>query len=65
MSPDVTRFFQVILCEKNGQFDLRSYMMPNEPVDPTIPLKDFQIPIEVIERASGMLFFDKIRNYLR
>jgi len=40
-------------------------MMPNEPVDPNIPLKQFMIPVDVIERASGMLFFDKIRNYLR
>ena len=50
-------FIQVILSEKKGQFDLRCYMMPNEPVDPGLPLHQFMIPIETIERAAGMLAY--------
>ena len=58
-------FLQVLLCERNGYFELRCYMMPNEPVNPDLPLKNFMIPIEFIERASGMLIFEKIRNVVR
>ncbi|XP_076822100.1 endonuclease G, mitochondrial-like isoform X2 [Clavelina lepadiformis] len=57
-----THFFKVILCERQGHFDLKSYMMPNEPVDPKIPLKSFMVPVEVIERASGMFLFERVRG---
>ncbi|KAL0979733.1 hypothetical protein UPYG_G00188870 [Umbra pygmaea] len=56
-----THFFKVIILEKQrGGVELRSYVMPNAPVDPKIPLERFLVPIESIERASGLLFVPNI-----
>ncbi|KAK7813595.1 hypothetical protein U0070_000645 [Myodes glareolus] len=56
-----THFFKVLILEATGgQIELRSYVMPNAPVDETIPLERFLVPIESIERASGLLFVPNI-----
>ncbi|OXB72172.1 UNVERIFIED_CONTAM: hypothetical protein H355_000889 [Colinus virginianus] len=56
-----THFFKVLILEKeSGEIELRSYVMPNSPVDEKIPLERFLVPIESIERASGLLFVPNI-----
>nr|XP_039265591.1 endonuclease G, mitochondrial-like [Styela clava] len=55
-----THLYKVVVCERNSRFELLSYVMANEWVDPSVPLKNFLYPIEAIERASGLLFFDRI-----
>ncbi|XP_074067107.1 endonuclease G, mitochondrial [Macrotis lagotis] len=56
-----THFFKVLILEApGGQIELRSYVMPNAPVDENIPLERFLVPIESIERASGLLFVPNI-----
>lgn len=56
-----THFFKVLILEAaSGQIELRSYVMPNAPVDETVPLERFLVPIESIERASGLLFVPNI-----
>ncbi|NXX51499.1 NUCG Endonuclease, partial [Tricholaema leucomelas] len=56
-----THFFKVLILEKeSGDIELRSYVMPNCPVDEKIPLEHFLVPIESIERASGLLFVPNI-----
>lgn len=56
-----THFFKVVILEKpRGDVELRSYVMPNMPVDDKIPLERFLVPIESIERASGLLFVPNI-----
>ncbi|KAM4877344.1 endonuclease G, mitochondrial [Thomomys bottae] len=56
-----THFFKVLILEAaGGQIELRSYVMPNAPVDETLPLERFLVPIESIERASGLLFVPNI-----
>ncbi|XP_020496451.1 endonuclease G, mitochondrial [Labrus bergylta] len=57
-----THFFKVLILEQaNGRgVELRSYVLPNEPVDEKIPLERFLVPIETIERASGLLFVPNI-----
>ncbi|XP_053481546.1 endonuclease G, mitochondrial [Ictalurus furcatus] len=56
-----THFFKVVILEKKrGEVELRSYVMPNTPVDEKIPLERFLVPIESIERASGLLFVPNI-----
>ncbi|XP_068105912.1 endonuclease G, mitochondrial [Hyperolius riggenbachi] len=56
-----THFFKVVVLEKfNGELELRPYVMPNCPVDVNIPLERFLVPIESIERASGLLFVPNI-----
>ncbi|XP_061527169.1 endonuclease G, mitochondrial isoform X4 [Phycodurus eques] len=58
-----THFFKVLVLERDGRqggVELRSYVLPNEPVDEKIPLERFLVPIETIERASGLLFLPNI-----
>ncbi|XP_063051814.1 endonuclease G, mitochondrial [Engraulis encrasicolus] len=56
-----THFFKVLILEKpRGEVELRSYVMPNMPIDEKIPLERFLVPIESIERASGLLFVPNI-----
>lgn len=56
-----THFFKVLILEATGgQIELRSYVMPNTPVDEAVPLERFLVPIESIERASGLLFVPNI-----
>ncbi|BFZ05872.1 hypothetical protein BsWGS_08911 [Bradybaena similaris] len=55
-----THFFKVVLIENDqGQFDLQSYVMPNQPL-PEIKLHHFLVPLETIERAAGLLFYQNI-----
>lgn len=53
---------QVLILEQaDGRgVELRSYILPNEPVDEKVPLDRFLVPIETIERAAGLLFVPNI-----
>ncbi|MEQ2313006.1 hypothetical protein AMECASPLE_037161 [Ameca splendens] len=57
-----THFFKVLILEQaDGKgVELRSYVLPNEPIDEKVPLERFLVPIETIERASGLLFVPNI-----
>lgn len=55
-----THFFKVVLCEKQGEYKLFSYVLPNLPCDQSTPLTNYLVPIDSIERAAGFLIFDKI-----
>ncbi|XP_029642964.1 endonuclease G, mitochondrial-like [Octopus sinensis] len=56
-----THFFKVVLIENNeGEYELLSFMLPNEAQTDDKLLKYFTIDIEKIERAAGLLFFDKL-----
>ncbi|XP_037338959.1 endonuclease G, mitochondrial isoform X1 [Pungitius pungitius] len=57
-----THFFKVLILEKaDGKgVELRSYVLPNEPIEEKIPLERFLVPIETIERASGLHFVPNI-----
>lgn len=56
-----THFFKVVVCETNsGDLELESFVLPNTAIEDSTPLSTFLVPEEVIERASGLLFFDKL-----
>nr|XP_009859536.1 endonuclease G, mitochondrial-like [Ciona intestinalis] len=56
-----THLFKVILTEKKGRYTLRSYMMPNHYIDPSIPLEQFKCSLENIERAAGFFVFPQLK----
>ena len=62
-----THFFKVIVCEdENNQLDLLSFVLPNQVLPEKVDLKLYLMPVESIERAAGILMFDKIpRNRFR
>ncbi|KAK0172674.1 hypothetical protein PV328_005964 [Microctonus aethiopoides] len=56
-----THFFKIVVGEtKDSKYEMEAYVMPNAPIDDNIPLTSFQVPPESIERAAGLLFFDKL-----
>lgn len=56
-----THFFKVVVCEaESGDLYQEAFVLPNSVIDDKTPLSTFHVPTEVIERASGLLLFDKI-----
>ncbi|XP_040571645.1 endonuclease G, mitochondrial [Lepeophtheirus salmonis] len=57
-----THFFKIVVTEseKDSPLDLESFVLPNERIDDSIPLSHFYVPPDSVERASGLLFFDKL-----
>lgn len=56
-----THFFKIVVGEtKDSKFEMEAFVMPNTPIDDNAPLTNFQVPPESVERAAGLLFFDKI-----
>ncbi|CAH1785417.1 unnamed protein product [Owenia fusiformis] len=62
-----THFYKIVACEdKNGQIELLSFVMPNQPLPDNLQLNAYLVPLDTIERASGFLFFDKLpRNLVK
>ncbi|KAJ3326313.1 nuclease [Boothiomyces sp. JEL0866] len=59
-----THFFKVILGVENGSFYLSSFVLPNQSIDSNEPLTNFIVPLDSIERASGLEFFQDIKRKL-
>ena len=58
-----THFFKVVFAEDGhpgGNVSLGAFVLPNTHIDNDRPLKDFEVPIEIIERASGLEFGSKL-----
>lgn len=46
-----------MLVEKEGEYSIGGFVVPNESILSNAPLSGFIVPIEAIERNSGLLFF--------
>ncbi|XP_023299636.2 endonuclease G, mitochondrial [Lucilia cuprina] len=58
-----THFYKVIVGETlDNHLEMEAYVMPNQVISDDTPLQVFQVPPESIERAAGLLFFDKINK---
>ncbi|XP_063607610.1 endonuclease G, mitochondrial-like [Penaeus indicus] len=58
-----THFYKVVVCESNtGELDLECFLLPNVEIDDSVPIASFHVPLETIERASGLLIFDKLNQ---
>ena len=56
-----THFFKVLLIENNqGKYELMSFVMPNDVLPHKVNIKQYLVPLDAVERASGLLFFNKI-----
>ena len=42
---------------------LQSYILPNQPINEKTPLHMFQVPTDTIEKASGLIVFDKVPRH--
>lgn len=58
-----THFFKILFLEKApGAVTCEGYVLPNEPIDSQIPIKDFRTTIEKIEKSSGIIFQNLIKG---
>ncbi|KAJ2306784.1 nuclease [Coemansia sp. RSA 2706] len=57
-----THFFKAILAKNSADamFALGAFALPNEAIDNSTPLTEFDIPIESVEKAAGLSFFNKV-----
>lgn len=58
-----THFFKVIFAEDGrtgGNVSLGAFVLPNAKIANDKPLTDFEVPVEAIERASGLEFAAKL-----
>ncbi|XP_014214700.1 endonuclease G, mitochondrial [Copidosoma floridanum] len=61
-----THFYKIVVGEtSDAKLEMEAFVMPNAPIDNDAPLENFRVPPESVERAAGLLFFDKVaRNKL-
>ncbi|RKU41034.1 nuclease [Coniochaeta pulveracea] len=58
-----THFYKVIFAEDgttNGKVALGAFVLPNAPIPNERPLASFEVPVEAVERASGLEFASKL-----
>ncbi|KAI9824510.1 MAG: nuclease [Sarea resinae] len=58
-----THFYKVIFAEDGkagGNVSLGAFVLPNAPIPNHKPLQDFEVPVEAVERASGLEFASKL-----
>lgn len=52
-----THFFKILILEKSaGDVICEAYVLPNEPINSQVPIKDFKTSIDRVEKASGIIF---------
>lgn len=58
-----THFYKVVVSESlSGEVDLECFLLPNAVIPDSTPLSAFYVPLEVIQRASGLLIYDKLNQ---
>ncbi|KAI8603215.1 hypothetical protein EDD21DRAFT_394938 [Dissophora ornata] len=58
-----THFYKVILTDRgNGDMSMGAFVLPNNTIQNGVPLTAFQVPIEAVEKASGLRFFEKLER---
>ncbi|KAI1331247.1 hypothetical protein F5Y16DRAFT_360993 [Xylariaceae sp. FL0255] len=64
-----THFYKVIFAEEDtpipgapstGKVAIGAFVLPNAPIPNEKPLADFEVPVEAVERASGLEFASKL-----
>eukprot|EP00759_Apiculatamorpha_spiralis_P028173 PhF_6_TR30705/c0_g1_i1/m.45179 len=58
-----THMYKVILgMTEAGEYHITSFLMPNAPIPQEKSLTHFQVPVEEIERYTGLTFFPKLNT---
>ncbi|KAF1988058.1 hypothetical protein K402DRAFT_392331 [Aulographum hederae CBS 113979] len=63
-----THFYKVIFAEDGrvgGDVALGAFVLPNAVISNDKPLKDFEVPLEAVERAAGLEFASKLPEVRR
>lgn len=58
-----THFFKLVVSEDRvGKLHLESFVLPNAPINDSVPLEQFYTPLESVERSAGLIFFDRMEK---
>jgi len=58
-----THFFKVIVCETEQRYlEMEAFVLPNQIINDATPLEQFHVPPDSVERAAGLLFFDRLNR---
>ncbi|KAJ2629310.1 nuclease [Coemansia sp. RSA 1290] len=59
-----THFFKVILAKRKNEsgFAIGAFALPNKEIDNSVPLTNFSFPLEYVEKAAGLKFFDQVER---
>jgi len=56
-----THFFKVIVGElETKDLEMEAFVLPNQVIPDNTPLDNFRVPPDSVERAAGLLFFDRL-----
>jgi len=55
-----THFFKILLLESQDGIQIKSYVMENGETDGDDDLNNYLTPLDAIERASGLIFFNNL-----
>ncbi|KAI8328965.1 hypothetical protein BC941DRAFT_385090 [Chlamydoabsidia padenii] len=55
-----THFYKVIMTETNGKYHSAAFVLPNSTIPDNTPLEAFKVPLDAVERGSGLTFFDRM-----
>lgn len=60
-----THFFKLVVGETQGseKISCAAFVLPNDVIDNSTPLTSFQVPIEALERSSGLDLLQKVPYY--
>lgn len=60
-----THFFKLVVGERTGSEDLAvaAFVLPNAPIDNAVALTLFQVPVEALERSSGLELLHRVPYY--
>ncbi|ODV58733.1 ribonuclease ASCRUDRAFT_38749 [Ascoidea rubescens DSM 1968] len=64
-----THFFKLIVGERTDITNVNeqpisaaAFILPNDRISNDVPLRSFQVPVEALERSTGLSFFHQISN---
>ena len=58
-----THFFKIVVMENESKdLEMDAFVLPNQEIHDSTPLDNFRVPPESVERASGLLFFDRLNR---
>ena len=63
-----THFFKLVVGEKDSDpksVAVSAFVLPNDKISNDTPLTDFQVPVEALERSSGLTFFNKLDSSVK
>jgi endonuclease G len=55
----------ILGVNENNDYYMDAFVLPNEPIELSTPLTEFVVPVEAIERESGLVFFNDLDIFKR